>query len=74
MLDLELAERLAGQLDQLQRPDDPPPVVGMKPRGGRGIKRGKPSMQRLRAILLGLAFQAKPHCGVCPWTLEQPSQ
>src|SRR5208337_4634178 len=74
MLDLEPAERLTGQLDQLQRSDDPPPVVGMKPRGGRRIDSGEPSMQRLRATLLGLAFQAKSKCGVRPWTLKQPSQ
>ena len=74
MLDLELAQRPAGQLDDLQRPDDPPPVVGMQPGRGRRVEPRQPVVQGGVALGLGLLLQPSPQLGIGPRPGEQPAE
>ena len=74
VLDLELAERSAGQLDDLQGPDDPPAVVGMQPRRGRRVERRQPGVQRGVALGLGLLLQPSRSSGSDPGPANRPAE
>ncbi len=49
-----------GDLDDLQRPHDAPPVAGQDALGGDRIEFGEPGMQGVRADLLDLGLQPGP--------------
>ena len=63
-------ERRAGQLDHLQRPDDPPAVAGQDA-GRRGrVRRAQPRVQRRGADRGQLRLQPRPHRRVGAGELE----
>ena len=68
------AERLAGQVPHFQGADDPPPVVGVQPRCGRGIDLGQALMENPGPGHVGFTQQTLAQLEVGRRTVKETPQ
>ena len=73
-LPLQAADGLAGLLEDLDRPDQSPRVVGVQAAGGLRVHLGQAAVQPDAAVLAGLLVRAAPQFPIGRRSLENPPQ